>query len=239
MIMKKKILIGIGVFFALCITAFLIYVNIYSHATAKAEEYLEDSSTVKVEAVKTGYFFDGPGDESAFVFYPGGKVEHTAYAPIMHMLAEKGVDCFLVKMPFRLAVFGMNKAGKILENYDYENWYIGGHSLGGAMASAHASKNHNDFDGVILLGAYSTKILDYENMRVLSVYGSNDKVLNTENYRVYTSNLPTGFTEVVIDGGNHAGFGDYGQQKGDGNATISHEEQWNITVNAIVEFINQ
>lgn len=237
--MKKKILIGIGAFFALCIAAFLIYVNIYSRATAKAEKYLEDSDVVNVKTVKTGYFFDGPGEESAFVFYPGGKVEHTAYAPLMHMLAEKGIDCFLVKMPFRLAVFGMNKAGKILENYDYESWYIGGHSLGGAMASAHASKNHNDFDGVILLGAYSTKILDYENMKVLSVYGSNDKVLNTENYRVYTSNLPTDLTEVVIDGGNHAGFGDYGKQKGDGNATISHEEQWNITVNAIVEFINQ
>lgn len=237
--MKKKILIGIGAFFAICLTAFLVYVNIYSHATAKAKEYLEDSDVVNVKTVKTGYFFDGPGEESAFVFYPGGKVEHTAYAPLMHMLAEKGIDCFLVKMPFRLAVFGMNKAGKILENYDYESWYIGGHSLGGAMASAHASKNHNDFDGVILLGAYSTKILDYENMKVLSVYGSNDKVLNTENYRVYTSNLPTDLTEVVIDGGNHAGFGDYGKQKGDGNATISHEEQWNITVNAIVEFINQ
>ena len=237
--MKKKILIGIGAFFAICLTAFLIYVNIYSRATAKAEKYLEDSDVVNVKTVKTGYFFDGPGEESAFVFYPGGKVEHTAYAPLMHMLAEKGIDCFLVKMPFRLAVFGMNKAGKILENYDYESWYIGRHSLGGAMASAHASKNHNDFDGVILLGAYSTKILDYENMKVLSVYGSNDKVLNTENYRVYTSNLPTDLTEVVIDGGNHAGFGDYGKQKGDGNATISHEEQWNITVNAIVEFINQ
>jgi hypothetical protein len=64
-------------------------------------------------------------------------------------------------------------------------------------------------------------------------------VLDTENYRVYTSNLPTDFTEVVIDGGNHAGFGDYGQQKGDGNATISHEEQWNITVNAIINFLNR
>ena len=237
--MKKKILIGVGVFFVLCITAFLIYVNIYSHATDKAEEYLEDSKMVKVESVKTGYFFDGPGEDSAFVFYPGGKVEHTAYAPLMHMLAKKGIDCFLVKMPFRLAVFGMNKAGKILENYDYENWYIGGHSLGGAMASAYASKNHNELEGVILLGAYSTKILDYENMRVLSVYGSNDNVLNIDKYTECVNNLPAGFTELVIDGGNHAGFGDYGQQKGDGNATISHEEQWNITVNAIINFVNR
>lgn len=195
--MKKKILIGVGVFLALCITAFLIYVNIYSHATDKAEEYLEDSKMVKVESVKTGYFFDGPGEDSAFVFYPGGKVEHTAYAPLMHMLAEKGIDCFLVKMPFRLAVFGMNKAGKILENYDYEN------------------------------------------MRVLSVYGSNDNVLNIDKYTECVNNLPAGFTELVIDGGNHAGFGDYGQQKGDGNATISHEEQWNITVNAIINFVNR
>ena len=195
--MKKKIFIGVGVFFVLCITAFLIYVNIYSHATDKAEEYLEDSKMVKVESVKTGYFFDGPGEDSAFVFYPGGKVEHTAYAPLMHMLAEKGIDCFLVKMPFRLAVFGMNKAGKILESYDYEN------------------------------------------MRVLSVYGSNDNVLNIDKYTECVNNLPAGFTELVIDGGNHAGFGDYGQQKGDGNATISHEEQWNITVNAIINFVNR
>ena len=195
--MKKKILIGVGVFFVLCITAFLIYVNIYSHATDKAEEYLEDSKMVKVESVKTGYFFDGPGEDSAFVFYPGGKVEYTAYAPLMHMLAEKGIDCFLVKMPFRLAVFGMNKAGKIFENYDYEN------------------------------------------MRVLSVYGSNDNVLNIDKYTECVNNLPAGFTELVIDGGNHAGFGDYGQQKGDGNATISHEEQWNITVNAIINFVNR
>ena len=195
--MKKKILIGVGVFFVLCITAFLIYVNIYSHATDKAEEYLEDSKMVKVESVKTGYFFDGPGEDSAFVFYPGGKVEYTAYAPLMHMLAEKGIDCFLVKMPFRLAVFGMNKAGKIFENYDYEN------------------------------------------MRVLSVYGSNDNVLNIDKYTECVNNLPAGFTELVIDGGNHAGFGDYGRQKGDGNATISHEEQWNITVNAIINFVNR
>ena len=76
-------------------------------------------------------------------------------------------------------------------------------------------------------------------MRVLSVYGSNDNVLNIDKYTECVNNLPAGFTELVIDGGNHAGFGDYGRQKGDGNATISHEEQWNITVNAIINFVNR
>ena len=52
-------------------------------------------------------------------FYPGGKVEETAYAPMLHYLAEQGMDVFLVKMPFRLAVFGMNKADHVMKQHDY------------------------------------------------------------------------------------------------------------------------
>ena len=49
----------------------------------------------------------------------------------------------------------------------------------------------------------------------------------------YTENI------VIIEGGNHAQFGNYGKQKGDPDATISAEEQQTIAVNAIVEFIKR
>ena len=36
---------------------------------------------------------------------------------------------------------------------------------------------------------------------------------------------PENHIEHIIDGGNHAAFGDYGTQKGDGKASISAEDQ--------------
>jgi hypothetical protein len=53
------------------------------------------------------------------------------------------------------------------------------------------------------------------------------------------NNLPSGAEFNIIKGGNHAGFGNYGPQKGDGKRTISREEQWRITANLINDFIRK
>ena len=44
------------------------------------------------------------------IFYLGGKVENTAYAPLLHDLAADGILCVLVKIPCNLAVLDMNAA---------------------------------------------------------------------------------------------------------------------------------
>ncbi len=72
---------------------------------------------------------------------------------------------------------------------------------------------------------------------VLSIYGSNDQVLNHEKYENYKKNLPTSFSELVLEGGNHAYYGDYGEQKGDGKAALTREEQQEKTCDAILQFI--
>jgi hypothetical protein len=69
---------------------------------------------------------------------------------------------------------------------------------------------------------------------VLSVHGSEDGVLNREKYAAYSSNLPEGFTETVIAGGNHAYFGAYGEQEGDGVATVTPAEQLRQTAEAML-----
>ncbi|MBN2882364.1 MAG: hypothetical protein JXN10_02475, partial [Clostridia bacterium] len=43
--------------------------------------------------------------------------------------------------------------------------------------------------------------------------------------------------KLEITGGNHAYFGNYGEQKGDGTASISREEQQNITAKAVIDFM--
>ena len=141
-------------------------------------------------------------------------------------------------MPFNLAVFDINAADGIQEQYSQiKNWYIGGHSLGGSMAASYLKKNADKYKGLILLGSYSTTNLSNTNLEVLSIYGSEDHVLNYKKYNSNKSNLPQDFTEIVIDGGCHAYFGMYGMQKGDGTPTISNQEQIHLTAMEIVKII--
>ena len=188
------------------------------------------SDAVTVEKTDFGWCFDGPSDTAALVFYPGGRVEETAYAPLLHRLAESGMDVYLVKMPLHLAVLGMNKADRIIDRAAYEKWYIGGHSLGGAVAANYAASR--DLDGVILLAAYPTKDVDEA---MLLLYGSEDSVVNRA--KIEAAGQYGAVEERVIAGGNHAGFGNYGEQKGDGVATISTQEQQKETVEAILAWI--
>ena len=182
--------------------------------------------------------FAPDGATKGFIFYPGGKVEYTAYIPLMQACAERGILCVLVEMPFNLAVLDMNAADGIREDYpEIESWYIGGHSLGGAMASAYLEKNHEYFDGLVLLGAYSTADLSACDLDVLSVYGSEDGVMDRAKYEECKSNLPQGFTESLIDGGCHAFFGMYGSQDGDGVSSVTNEEQIIFTADRIAEMI--
>ena len=99
--------------------------------------------------------------------------------------------------------------------------------MGGAMASDYASNNQDKVKGLILLGAYIYG--DFPEDKALTIYGSfNTSVAEKINY---TENI------IVIEGGNHAQFGNYGKQKGDVDATISSEEQQSIAAEAIKNFI--
>ena len=231
-------LIATGLVLAVLFGACAIYLGDYYHADMAAVEAF--APNVSMQTGETGNIVFAPENaEAGFIFYPGGKVEHTAYVPLMKALAEKGILCVLVEMPFRLAVFDSNAADGIREQYpQIEKWYIGGHSLGGAMAASYVADHTDAFAGLVLLGAYSTADLTQSGLTVLSVYGSEDRVMNREKYAAGKSNLPADFTELVIDGGCHAGFGMYGPQDGDGTPTISNTEQIHITAAAIADMVN-
>lgn len=178
--------------------------------------------------------------ECGVIFYPGGKVEHIAYAPLMRELAEEGVLCVLTEMPANLAVLDINAAEGIQEQYpEITEWYMAGHSLGGSMAAAYVADHADTYEGLILLASYSTKDLSDTDLRVLSVYGSEDGVLNLENYNENRGNLPASTVEVVVDGGNHACFGSYGLQEGDGAASISPEKQLEETARQMMAFFEE
>lgn len=182
--------------------------------------------------------FEPDGAKTGLIFYPGGKVEHSAYIPLMQVCAEKGILCIIAEMPFNLAVLDINAADGIQKEYpQIENWYIGGHSLGGSMAASYLEKHTDEYEGLILLGSYSTADLSDVGIEVLSIYGSEDQVLNLEKYNDNMSNLPKDFKDIVIEGGCHAYFGMYGAQDGDGVPSISNSEQILRTAEYIVQMI--
>lgn len=224
----------------LVIAACAVYLGDFYHADMEAVEALTASSTVEMCISDNGNLLWEPEQASSgFIFYPGGKVEHTAYIPLMNALASEGILCVLVKMPFHLAVFDIDAAEGIQEAYPHiENWYIGGHSLGGSMAASYLSKHTDSFDGLILLGSYSTADLRDTGLQVLSIYGSEDWVLNREKYEQNKTNLPADFQEILIDGGCHAYFGTYGAQKGDGTPAITNEVQIRLSAKGITAMIN-
>ena len=229
---KKRFYIPLIVIMLLA-AAFLIYCEQYYHADSVALEALESDASVEVTRTDYGWLFDGPSESDALIFYPGAKVEETAYAPLMHQIAKQDMDVCLVKMPLRLAIFGAGKAEDVMKKHDYTNWYIGGHSLGGAMAADFAADHASQLTGVVLLAAYPTKALD-ESLSAITIYGSKDGVLNMKNMEKSAGLLPENHKSYVIEGGNHAQFGNYGKQKGDGEADISGVEQQRRTEELIL-----
>lgn len=207
-----------------------VYVNDYYPATLG-----EDISPEGVRYEDNLIICESEGATKGLIFYPGGKVDHNAYKTLGVAIADRGVTVVICEMPLRLAILDVNAADGVYELMpEVTEWYIGGHSLGGSMAASYMA-SHPEIRGLVLLGSYSTA--DVSDRPTLSVYGSEDGVINREKYEEYKPNLGEGLTEIVIEGGCHAYFGTYGMQKGDGTPTIGVYEQINLTAEYIIDFI--
>lgn len=233
----KATLISILCILLLSVASLVIYAQNYYQSSPDVKNYLDDNTKVSIVYENNAYYFDNKdiNETVGIIFYPGGKVEFTAYAPLLHTLAEKGVLTVLVKMPLNLAVLKPNAANSIIDEHpEITSWYIAGHSLGGNIAAYYAGKNPDKLDGLIMLAGYSTNTV---TIPTLSVYGSNDGIMNRTRYKKALINLEGGVTEVVIPGANHCYFGDYGMQKNDYPAFITNREQIDKTKHAILNFI--
>lgn len=238
---KKKIALAVAGTLLVLAAACLIYLTTGTYsANEDAVTAMSSAENYTVTEYDDGALAFVPGHPKAgLIFYPGGKVEAGAYAPLMTAFAREGILCVLLSVPFDLAVFDTQGADGIQEQYpEISQWYLAGHSLGGAMAASYAAEHTEDYNGLFLLGAYSTEDLRDSGLQVVSLYGSEDLVLNMEKYQAYRSNLPEDTLEQVLEGGCHAYFGSYGTQKGDGTPTITNEKQIQLTVEHCLSVIN-
>lgn len=233
-----------SIILALCLAFGLFISQKFYHADDTALASLQSTSQLTV-LESSGYYAFIPVAEatkSAFILYPGALVDAQAYAPLMAGLAEQGYSSFIAKMPLDMAILKQDAASQIIADYpNITDWYIGGHSLGGVMAASYADENPDLIKGIAFLASYPNKDLTDQTLKVVSLYGTNDDVLNMISYEEAQALLPTdsaSYKEIPISGGNHASFGNYGPQSGDGTATISAESQQEVAVNAIVNLMN-
>ena len=204
-----------------------------------ADYYTADETASSIEAEfeedMSGYYIGDKTAQNGFIIYPGGKVEAKSYLPLAKKLAGEDNFAVVAKMPLNLAVFYPNAADGIINAHpDISNWYVGGHSLGGSMAASYAEGNADKIDGLFMLAAYSTADIKESGIDVCVMYGTEDTVMSKVSFDTYIENLPRDVALYVIEGGNHAQFGNYGFQDGDSEATITAEEQQSQAVQHIL-----
>ena len=235
----KRIFLGLLVGAALMGIGFVVWAESPLKATPEALSALESDSQI---TVTTGdYITFQPANlqpTTGFIFYPGGRVDYRAYAPVLRMIAEQGYFVALVPVTLNLAFFDINAAGPVLAQHpEINHWVISGHSLGGVAASLFAKDHLDQLDGLVFFASYpADDSLKNADIKVLSIYGTRD-MAGMAKFDETKTLMPANTKYVVIEGGNHAQFGSYGLQPGDNEATISAEEQWSQITAATVEFL--
>ena len=186
---------------------------------------------------------DGEVD-AAILFIPGGLVDPHAYIPSFKpFTTQLRMKVLILKVRSNLAIFNSGQANKIRKQFTENKWLIGGHSLGGVVAAMSVGKNPEAYEGLFLMGSYSITDLSDWDKPVFSFLAENDQVTIDADVETNANNLPPGIEATsqasltglgssqgktvyyTIEGGNHAQFGSYGTQSGDGIATITREAQ--------------
>ncbi|MFA0832708.1 MAG: alpha/beta hydrolase [Methanobacterium formicicum] len=237
---KKLLLIIILAIILIGAAYFAYYVSDYYHADTRALAALNSTESYTVLNTADSVTFTPTANLSTtgIIFYPGAKVQPESYSIIASQLAANGYTTIIVKMPFNLAFFGVNRADEVIANHtEISSWVIGGHSLGGVFASDYAVNHQDKIKGVVYLASYPSTNASNATFKALSIRGSLDNLTKVDDISSNLDKFPTNTTFITIPGGNHFNFGDYGIQSGDNNSTITREQQQNQTVNAILEFL--
>ncbi len=243
-IIKPKVLMVLGLMVIIIIGGIYFWLRQSLSPEEEVYSYLEGDENVEVAEAEAEIKFwprERLENSRGIIFYPGPQVEAAAYAGLAWRLAEKGYPVILAEMPFQMAVLNWGRAGEIIEVHDeIESWILAGHSLGGAMSVRFVHRSRPaDVEAMILLASYPRQSADIseKDLDVLSLYGSEDEVIDRERLQERKELLPPDARLKELEGANHAGFGQYGEQGGDGKAEISGSEQRRQTAEMIIEFL--
>lgn len=227
----KNIIMSIFLIIVALYSVLVIYTMSSYYPEPEMNSYLVDVEGLDRVESNGSIVYEFQTYETHIVLVPGGKVIPVAYEYLAYNIAKEGYKVTIVKTPFQLAILNPYQANKYFEE-DKENIIIG-HSLGGVVASMNASKE--DYDALIIMGSYP--IADVQDVETVLLVGSEENLLDNQKYQEAQESLTNGY-EHIIEGGNHAYFGYYGEQKGDNDAILTNKEQQDYVIGFILDFID-
>ena len=212
---------------ALALVLVLAWARQVTVADPSANSGLDPDSRVAVSRGEWMVF--QPKDDDpvvGLIFYPGGKADPIAYAPILHDIAAAGFLVVLTPMPLNLAVLSPQRATRVMARFpQIERWAIGGHSLGGVTAAGFAKAHRDSVAGLLLWAAYPAQFTDLSGSKlpVLSISAGLDALATPDKVRTAQALLPPDTRYVRIEGGDHWNFGNFGPERA--TAKISRQAQ--------------
>jgi pimeloyl-ACP methyl ester carboxylesterase len=236
----KRFLLIISIIVLLLSTGFVVWaLNAAPPGQAALAALVSDGQvTVTQTADYIAFQPSAMQPSTGLIFYPGGRVDYRAYAPVLHQIAAQGYLVVLVPVNLNLAFFEIEAGAPALRDFpEIQTWAVSGHSLGGVAASIFAA-NHPEIRGIVYWASYpADDTLKNSDLKTLSIYGTLDGLATSETVEKNKGLMPVDAIFVPIEGGNHAQFADYGFQPGDNPATISPEAQWQQAARAVSDFL--
>lgn len=227
----KKVLLWI--LSILPITIIMVFLLYYNRANPEA---LDIANTM--EQIGNDYYFHGDSN-IGFIIFSGAKADEKAYAYLAQLLHEAGHTVVIPRVLFHLSATGIGHGVEIIDSHpEIEKWILIGHSLGGLPVGRIAVKRPDKLLGVALLATYMSTDLSELEIAAIRITARNDKIMRREITERHLDYLPDNSTSVIIEGGNHQGFGAYDSLSRDGEATIGWKEQNQQTVRLILDFFD-
>jgi hypothetical protein len=165
---------------------------------------------------------DGRG-ETGILYFPGARVDPYSYLYPLSEIAASGVTVVIMDPLMNMALFDTRSVEELaLAAPEVNDWVLSGHSLGGVRACMLAQ--HPDVVGLVLMGSYCATDISALDIPMLQVLASKDGLIDTEAVSASASLLPDSARTIMLEGASHASFGTYGDQPGDGTATLNRAE---------------
>lgn len=212
--LRRGLVTGLyGMLIALLV--FVVWARQVVPADQSARFAMESDETVIVSRSDWISFRPRDADPSVgLVFYPGGKAEPVAYAPVLRALAASGFLVVLYPMPLNLATLAPDAADKVIAAYpEIRRWVVAGHSLGGVMVARYAERHADRVSGLVLWASYPAAFTDLSatDLPVLTLLGTEDMLADRETITAAHVRLPGSARIVPLKGGDHWGFGHFSQ----------------------------